>query len=133
MKHLAIIRSYLPSATIGFVDLPNKRLQTMELPWLDNKEDESCIPEGTYLVKRDKTGKHQFYAIQNVPERTNIEIHIANYLKDINGCTGMGLTRMDDGISVGNSAKALAILKDYLGDEDSLITYRQFNPHTDRW
>ena len=131
MKHLHVVRSYLPNATIGYMDLPDKRLQSLELPWKDNKQDESCVMEGTYLAKRDKEGRHQFYSIQNVINRTNVEWHIANYLKDLLGCTGFGLTRMSDGISIGSSRLAMQDILDYISDEDFLVTYRSFDPKFD--
>ena len=132
LKHLTTVRSYLPSATIGYVDLPNKRLQSLERPWLDNKASVSCIPEGTYLVRRDRTGKHQYYAITNVPERTFIEQHTANYVSQLEGCQAIGLTRMDDNISIGSSELAMKDLMEYIGsDEEYLMTFRAFNPAFD--
>ena len=132
MKHYQIVRSYLPAATIGYMDLPHKRLYSLELPWKDNSEDVSCIPEGTYLLKRDHTGKHQYYAVQDIPSRTNIEWHMGNYLKDILGCTVFGQARMNDNISVASSALALKEIVKYIGDEDCLVTYRAFNINTDK-
>lgn len=131
MKHVHIVRSYLPSATIGYMDLPHKRLYSLELPWKDNAGSVSCIPEGTYLVKRDRTGKHQFYAVQNVPNRTNIEWHIGNYTKNVLGCTAFGQSRMNDNISVSSSELALKDIVEYFGEEDFLVTYRAFNASLD--
>jgi len=132
MKHLTTVRSYLPIATIGYVDLPSKRLQSLERPWLNNKVSVSCIPEGTYLVKRDRTGKHQYYAIQNVPNRTFIEQHAANYVSQLEGCQALGLTRMDDHISIGSSELAMKDLMQYIGDDEAyLMTFRSFNPAFD--
>jgi hypothetical protein len=133
MKHITVIRSYLKVATVGFCDLPELRLQTLELPWRDNENDKSCIPEGTYIVKRDKIGHHQWYAIQNVANREDVELHPANWVHELKGCTAFGLTRKNDGVSVSESKKALLELLDFAGDDDFLITYRSFNHHVDRW
>lgn len=130
-KHIQVIRSYSPNATFGFVDLPSKRLYSLEQPWRNNTEGASCIPEGTYNVKRDRTGKWQYYAIQDVPDRTFIEIHPANYVRQLAGCLALGQSRMDDGFSIGSSELALKDFMEYVGEDDFLITFRSFNPAID--
>lgn len=131
LKHLHIVRSYTPTATIGYCDVNGTILQTLEQPWRDNEPDRSCIPEGTYLVKRDKTGRHQWFAVQNVPNRTFIEWHVANYVSQLEGCTSFGMSRASDNESVNRSQDALEYLLSYLGDEDFFVTYRSFSPASD--
>lgn len=63
---------------------------TMELPELHNQPDVSCIPAGTYRIERDHTGKHRVYRLLDVPGRTGIEIHVANYVQELNGCIALG-------------------------------------------
>lgn len=71
--------------------------QTLELPWLNNAKDISCIPPGTYQVKKvfwpRKLGF--FYQVQNVPGRTGIFMHEGNYYTNYEGCIGLGNGRMD--------------------------------------
>ena len=78
------------------------RLYTIERPWLDNQVGISCIPTGIYYCERDMYyggdgvgGKRDYpcFIVKDVPGRTEIKIHIANYVKDIIGCIGVGLTR----------------------------------------
>lgn len=55
-------------------------LHTVELPWRDNATGISCIPPGTYrceVVKSPRFGK--VYGLRDVPKRTNILIHAANF------------------------------------------------------
>jgi len=64
---------------------------TLELPWKDNANNVSCIPCGTYKVKRVTTPNHgNCFQITNVPNRTMILLHVANTNKDILGCVGVG-------------------------------------------
>lgn len=86
--------------------------QTAELQWLDNAPDVSCIPPGIYDVEMKEHPKHgslgdlvgmpgTCYEILNVPNRSNILIHIANYAgqesagekTDLLGCMALGEDR----------------------------------------
>lgn len=59
----------------------------IELPYLDNRINVSCIPTGIYkfqqIIRPDGT---RAIEILNVPNRTNILAHSGNYMKDTNGC-----------------------------------------------
>lgn len=58
--------------------------KTGELPWRDNAPGKSCIPEGTYAVTWRFSEKHGYcYHVENVPGRTDIEIHSANFMGDV--------------------------------------------------
>jgi hypothetical protein len=70
-----------------------------ELPWRDNAPDRSCVPCGTYLCvwgASPRLGK--CYHVQDVPGRTDIEIHSANFMGDrslglhcdLLGCIALG-------------------------------------------
>ena len=65
---------------------------TIELPWKDNRHNESCIPKGEYQCKRIFWEKHQeeVFQVMNVPNREGILIHKANFTTDILGCIGIG-------------------------------------------
>jgi len=63
---------------------------TLELPWKYNQENESCIPAGTYKVRRIPVEDTVVFKLQDVPGRTGIDIHIANRLSDLKGCIGVG-------------------------------------------
>ena len=64
---------------------------SMELAWHDNKQDESCIPAGEYLCKRIQSPHFgEVFQIMDVPNRTDILIHKANWTTDLKGCIGIG-------------------------------------------
>jgi hypothetical protein len=86
---LTLTRTYHPSGTNGNIYLSGVLLcHSIELPWLNNERQRSCIPEGRYeLQKRwsQKFGNH--YTLLNVPGREYILIHPANdALKELKGC-----------------------------------------------
>ena len=133
MNHYHIVRSYLPTATIGYMDIGGKRLQTIEKPWKDNQPYESCVFEGTHVVHSDDTGKHQWYAVEGTANRDAIEWHIANSVNEVVGCTGFGMSRASDGVSLLSSRKALEFIQSVEGDNSFLVTYRGFNPLIDKF
>lgn len=96
-------------------DMSEYDCHTLELPWRDNKNSISCIPEGEYqVVKRTspKFGRH--FHILGVPGRSYILIHQGNYHSDIRGCVLVGKDLKDinkDGhIDVVHSKKAMTDL-----------------------
>ncbi|MBW2962319.1 DUF5675 family protein [Mesonia aestuariivivens] len=97
----------------------------LELPWKNNQQNISCIPEGIYQVKKrtsPKFGEH--FHVLNVPGRSYILIHKGNYYTDIRGCILPGLNLSDvnrDGvIDVTNSTQAMAQLLKMMGSEFQL-------------
>ena len=116
MKQATIDRRYSEKKTDGFLTLPDgSALSTLERPDLDNQVGISCIPEGTYIVRRDTTGKHQWYTIQDVTNRTFIEIHEGSKVEHSNGCILM-------------SKKDLQELYAWFGDDSWLLTIQEFDP-----
>jgi len=63
---------------------------TLELPFRGNVVNISCIPVGTFTLKPDDTGKHKFFKVIGVPDRTDIEIHPGNFVTQLNGCIALG-------------------------------------------
>lgn len=91
------------------IDARRKRrvlCHTLELPWLGNVRERSCIPTGEYSVIRAESPKFgRCYYIKDVPGRDGILIHVGNTLKDTRGCILPGLDV--DYSSVLNSRAAL--------------------------
>lgn len=72
--------------------------KTMELPWRKNSHNISCIPEGVYLVKKERfTEKHAYphFRISGTEPREGILVHRITYVKDLRGCIGVG-ARFED-------------------------------------
>lgn len=65
---------------------------TLELPWLDNRRNRSCIPTGTYTIAPYQSDKFQrAFEVKDVPNRSSILIHPGNRLSEIRGCILVGL------------------------------------------
>jgi hypothetical protein len=101
----------------------------IELPNLNNKKKVSCIPEGVYTMRKiTSPTKGECFLLDNVPDRTAIEVHIGNYINgkkiDSEGCILPGGKFSDinsDGfIDVANSTQALKDLLSILPDESLL-------------
>lgn len=120
-----LYRTYLEDKTVGVLVFPNgDTVFTLERPWLDNKVSVSCIPEGQYRVKRDKTGRWQWYAIQDVPGRTFIEIHPANKVSHLEGCIGLGKGWYDEK-TLHKSVEACKKLLNFHGDDDFILVIQE--------
>ena len=98
-------RSAQPKQTLGKLIFTRNELMlfacdTIELPWLNNAPQISCIPTGKYKVVYRESAKYpRHYHVLNVPNRDFILIHQANYVgsknpkthkPDLLGCIGVG-------------------------------------------
>ncbi len=83
---LELLRTYDPEGTNG--ELKLVVCNTIELPWLQNLRNISCIPEGRYELKKRVTQKRgQHLLVVNVKGRELILIHPANDAKkELRGC-----------------------------------------------
>lgn len=120
-----LYRKYLEDKTIGKLIFPDGDFVfTLERPWLDNKVSISCIPEGVYVVKRDKTGRFQWYSIQDVPGRTFIEIHPANKVNQLEGCIALGMYFANRDF-LARSREACQKLLDFHGDDGFVLEIKE--------
>jgi len=92
---------------------------TIERPWKDNRQYISCIPAGEYIMVRDNKGKHKYFKLLNVPDRKNIEIHVANFPEDVEGCIGFGESYNDQGVL--ESKHAINRFMRFMEGEDKAI------------
>ena len=87
MKTLTLHRDYSPKDTAGCIELEDGSfISTLERPWLNNQVGISCIPEGEYEVHRDLTGRHTWFSIKDVQDRTFIEMHEGHKVQHSQGC-----------------------------------------------
>jgi len=97
---------------------------TLELPWLNNQKQISCIPTGKYLVKKRYSKKFKNHLhITNVENRSYILIHSGNYYTDILGCVlvgRLGFVNSDDIIDVSSSKKTLKKLLNFVESDIEL-------------
>jgi len=150
MKIMILERfAYSPMGTFGDVftiDDDNntraigvRRWYSIERQWLNNQSNISCIPEGEYvcrLINHPRRGK--VWEVMDVPNRTEIYIHVMNTQLDSLGCIGLGKTI--GGIyppqdptklwwAVQQSKKAIKEFHDYMGtDTEFRLIIRQYKP-----
>jgi len=115
MINLLLIRdTFTEESTIGELFLNGERIcDTLENPYLDNKRNISCIPEGVYdvrlrLPRESATRDYLHLLVQEVPNRDWILFHRGNKAKDTSGCILVGLGSQQDFVS--NSVLAMDLL-----------------------
>lgn len=132
---LILKRKYHPDGTNGkLVNGDQLVCKTIELPWLQNKRNVSCIPEGTYrVVKRNTKERGEHLHVINVPDRSWILIHPANSaLKELKGCIAP-VSRLDAPGIGSSSGKAVDKLEGLLfeamdrGEEVFLIIKKEID------
>jgi len=111
-----------PTGTFGHFRFEGKYFtiegKTLELPWMGNRSNISCIPEGDYeaiLHYWDRKDKEDIWVLwlQNTGSRKGIFVHEGATIEDTLGCILYG-KRFDDGGSLtGGKALREAIIADY--------------------
>lgn len=110
---LELIRRSYPKGTNGMLYCnSNFQCYTIELPWLNNEPQHSCIPIGRYALKMRYSLKHKTHMIlEGVKDRALILIHPANNaLKELKGCIAPVSAITGEGMGSG-SRKAFEQLK----------------------
>ncbi len=86
---LELIRTYFPNGVNGEILHQGKRLcSSIELPWKNNQQRISCIPEGKYELSKRYSRRFGWHLlVNNVVNRSYILIHAYNdALKESKGC-----------------------------------------------
>jgi len=100
-------------------------LYTIERPWDDNRVKVSCIPAGTYELepRRYNRGNYDAWVVMDVPDRSHILFHAANWSHDVLGCIGIGFggASSANGLMVTNSRKAFAHFMDAMGGDPRAV------------
>lgn len=89
-------RKSFPGCTLGTLRIQTRNLvwqcKTLELPWLNNEPQISCIPAGTYSCYRVKSPKFgETFVVTRVTGRAGILFHAGNSAKDTQGCILLGV------------------------------------------
>jgi len=85
--------AYTPMGTFGVLRRGEHTWYTVERPWLANKSNISCIPEGCYSLRKYDSptpGRGTVWQFNKVPHRTYIQIHKGNTMRDVVGCIAVG-------------------------------------------
>jgi hypothetical protein len=126
--------AYTPMGVFGELTIDGVTCYTVERPWLDNRPNESCIPEGVYGIELGmyNNGGYPAYEIMNVPDRSLIKMHIANNMNDVVGCVGLGtgLWYHQDLWSVSNSGRAMRNFMETMDGEDGEIIIKSKQVHS---
>ncbi len=125
LEQIKIKRSYLEKCTIGWLTFGDFNCFTLELPDKDNQSNISCIPEGTYNFHTRLSNKNGFVIeLEDVEDRTYIQMHSGNYTSQIQGCILVGDSLKDinhDKIpDVTNSKNTLKKLLELVGDSGEI-------------
>lgn len=126
-----LIRTYAATHTNGMFSALDEygnilfQCVTLELPWRDNQQGQSCIPEGIYRVRHRTSPKHgDHYQVLNVPARDLILFHSGNFVYQLLGCIRPGerFAQLDaDGIpDILNTRATLNRMLACLGEEFTL-------------
>lgn len=94
MKNLRLVRvAQHDNSTFGVLLCANRPMfVTLEDLWRNNERMVSCIPAGTYTVKRHFSPKFGVcFKVEDVPGRSDILIHAGNTHNDTHGCILLGL------------------------------------------
>jgi len=111
--------AYSPIGTFGRLYVADRVFYTVEPPWKDNAVNESCIPEGSYGIRKDTSGEFRGYEITNVSGRTQIEMHVGNTEDDTWGCIcpGLNLGYVKGKWAVANSKAAFRELRQVMAEK----------------
>jgi hypothetical protein len=124
-----------PDCTLGFLEIGDLKLATMERPWIPSTTNsgglkgKSCVPLGTYrLVRHDTVKKPKTWALVNESldvihyegddndpdeDRATCLIHVANFARQLEGCIAPGIAHVvvDGEYMVTSSEKAMGLLR----------------------
>jgi hypothetical protein len=110
--NIELIRQYHEQGTNGELFIKGKKIcNTIELPWKDNRRRVSCIPEGSYKIRKRYTTKFGWHClVEDVSGRDGILVHSFNdALKESKGCIAPVLTTAGPGVGF-ESRAALRLL-----------------------
>lgn len=89
MVVIGLLRTYQPEGTNGEIWMDGELVcYSIELPWLDNIRNISCIPEGTFPLSKRYSKRFGWHILViAVPQRSGILFHPANDAqKELRGC-----------------------------------------------
>ena len=124
-------REYLNDRTVGKLEVYKgtdkvRTFRTLELPYVGNQRNISCIPLGGYSVSMSHSPKFgECYRLAEVPDRDGILIHKGNYTGNTQGCILIGTALVDlDGdlqLDVANTCEAIEQLESICGETFNLF------------
>ncbi len=117
---------FVTLGNLQILNVDHKPIYILENPWKANIKNVSCIPSGTYICGPYSGMKFKdVYKVRNVPNRTDILIHIGNYTRETSGCIlpGRGVNYINEPM-VTHSTLAMNMLRKMLGDSTFELTIK---------
>ena len=116
---------YHPEGTLGVLTVGGEEFYTVERPWEENLPRISCIPEGEYEMKRRKSPKFGWcWEVKDVPNRTYILFHSANFPDELQGCIAPGISLMTDRIAVSRSRDAMKEIEELTHEKECSLVIK---------
>lgn len=116
---------YHPEGTLGVLTVGGEEFYTVERPWEHNLPRISCIPEGEYEMKRRKSPKFGWcWEVKDVPNRTYILFHSANFPDELQGCIAPGMSLMTDRIAVSRSRDAMNEIEELTHEKECSLVIK---------
>ncbi len=131
--------AYTPKGVFGRLSLEGMSssppLYTVEQPWRNNEPFRSCVPVGRYDIKRyfSPSRRMDVVLLENPAllaageargkARTFIEIHPANWARELQGCIAPGM-KLNGSWGVGQSRSAMELVMAVLGDREAVLDIR---------
>jgi hypothetical protein len=124
--------AYTDMGTFGRMSVGGQTLYTVERPWLDNRPNTSCIPEGTYRCtpRRFNRGGYDAVEIQGVPGRSHILFHVGNTMHDVVGCIAVThKLGQINGVWAGlHSRNAFDLFMEHYGNGEFTVRVGRYEP-----
>jgi hypothetical protein len=115
--------AFFEDRTLGRLEYDGFAWWSIERPWLANKLSESCVPEGEYRLERHDSPRFgpRMWELQEVPGRTYILFHAANFADQLEGCIALGSRTTPDLLSITESKKAVGEFYEATKGKDQLL------------
>lgn len=108
--------------TTGTLTMPGFECKTLELPYLGNQQQVSCIPPGSYTCRRVNSPRFgDTFEITGVQNRSHVLFHAGNKKEHTKGCVLLGLEVNHSQNTLINSKKAVEAFMKYLAGKDKFV------------
>ena len=118
--------------TCGQLTIEHATWNTIERGWQDNNPGVSCVPPGEYICTLYNSPEHHetVFKLDDVTNRTYIEIHVANTPSELLGCIAIGkeFGQLNNEHAVLKSRVAFDEFMKFMGKAAFLLTIEDLVP-----